>query len=762
MADYNLNKLSHADFEELIHDLLEAEWGMPLESFKTGRDGGVDLRHIDAGSRTVVQCKHFEGSSFSSLLSKLKSHELAKVQALAPTRYILVTSVGLTPGNKDSIVEAMQPFILTPNDVIGASEVEDLLRNHSDVVKSHYKLWLTSTAVMERVLHAAEHARTEIHIEKIIRKLPLFVRNDAFPRALKALEDHRQVILSGPPGIGKSTLADILLYAHLEDGFLPAIITGDLAEGHVLACAGKRMLFYYDDFLGETYLGDRPEYLGRKEDKALVDFIDYVQQSEGSRFILTSREHILADALQRSERLRQSGFADHRCVIELSDYTKAQRARILYNHLYFSGLPEPYKEEMLKEDFFLTIIEHEHFNPRVIEWLSTLRRLQAVPPEAYRDYVTRLLENPEEIWRHAFEQEISRAARGVLILVYSLGYFVGLDDLQPAWAAYERHCAAKYNYSTAPNSYRDALKELDGSFLRYSEGRVLFLNPSVRDFMATVIAHSPEIISDLFSTAVRFRQIADISDTALLPDASPELKAFVQRNAPEMLVAYGRLIRTESLKWVREKRGRIGHYVDFSPSQKVRHLIDVSDDLRTAAALDVVRQALDHLLTSNDVGGLVYAIQGFLENSWLNQKSTRHLVEPAIERLLELLPFAQASDCLTLLDVMQSGLSFDAPVRKQIDDAIDELVHDGFSSERDNCNGADDLTDLKDTMTRIQDRHGKNLKVEITSLTDAIAEYDEDEEDTGTGEGLTVSNQPATAGAYGDDDIRELFGTLFD
>ncbi|MDF7773766.1 restriction endonuclease [Sphingomonas sp. AOB5] len=762
MAEYNLGKLSHADFEELVHDLLEAEWESPLESFKTGRDGGVDLRRIDAGASTIIQCKHFEGSSFSTLLSKLKSQEIAKVRALAPARYILVTSVGLTPGNKDAIVEAMYPFILTPEDVIGASEIEDLLRNHDEVVKRHYKLWLTSTAVMERVLHAAEHARTEIHIAKIIRKLPVFVRNDAFPRALQALEDHRQVILSGPPGIGKSTLADILLYAHLEDGFLPAIITGDLAEGHVLARAGKRMLFYYDDFLGETYLGDRPEYLGRKEDKALVDFIEYVQQSEGSRFILTSREHILADALQRSERLRQSGFADHRCVIELSDYSKSQRARILYNHLYFSGLPEAYKEAMLADDFFLEVIEHEHFNPRVIEWLSTLRRLRSVPAEAYQDYVTRLLDNPEEIWRHAFEQEISGAARGVLILVYSLGYFVGLDDLRSAWDVYEPHCAAKYNYSSAPNSYRDALKELDGSFLRYDEGRVLFLNPSVRDFMATVLERSPDTVSDLLSTAIRFRQVADIADTASLPESAPELKAFVQDNMPLMLSAYSRLITTEHVKWVREKGNRVGHHVDFSPSQKVRHLVEVSDDLQANGALDVVRQSLDHLLSSNDVTSLVYAIQGFRESPWLNQGVTRYLIDPAVDHLLEVLPFAMSDDCLTLLDAMQRGLSFEAPVRKHIDDVIDQIVHDGFSEERDNCDGADDLTGLRDTLTRMQERHAKNLKYEIASIDEALAELEDDNEDFGSGDGLAVSNQEEPARAYGDDDIRDLFGTLFD
>src|SRR6266852_7291439 len=91
-------------------------------------------------------------------------------------------------------------------------------------------------------------------------------------------------------------------------------------------------------------------------------FMELVRDSNNGRFILTTREHVLRAALQMSERFARSPMLEHRYLLELDDYTFAHRARILYNHLYFSGLPQPYKEAVLAEDFFLEIIKHEHFN----------------------------------------------------------------------------------------------------------------------------------------------------------------------------------------------------------------------------------------------------------------------------------------------------------------------------------------------------------------------------------------------------------------
>ena len=45
MPRYDFRSLSSQDFEELVRDLLQAEWKVALEAFKAGRDAGIDLRY---------------------------------------------------------------------------------------------------------------------------------------------------------------------------------------------------------------------------------------------------------------------------------------------------------------------------------------------------------------------------------------------------------------------------------------------------------------------------------------------------------------------------------------------------------------------------------------------------------------------------------------------------------------------------------------------------------------------------------------------
>jgi GTPase SAR1 family protein len=63
------------------------------------------------------------------------------------------------------------------------------------------------------------------------------------------------MILAGPPGVGKTTLANMLLYTHLEKGYGATVIQRDVQEGQKLFQEGERQIFYFDDFMGSTFLG---------------------------------------------------------------------------------------------------------------------------------------------------------------------------------------------------------------------------------------------------------------------------------------------------------------------------------------------------------------------------------------------------------------------------------------------------------------------------------------------------------------------------
>lgn len=409
-------------------------WGVTIESFKTGRDGGVDLRYAAGPSKTVVQIKHYLKTGLAGLLRDLKK-EAAKVRRLQPSRYVLVTSIPLSAVNKDEIVKLIGAKFLKPTDVLGQEDLNNLLSQHSKVEGHHYKLWLASRAVLDRVIHNAALTRSEFKAREVHEEARRYVPSDAYPQALKMLNDQRVVIIAGPPGVGKSTLANLLLFEYLEKGYQAVLMQRDIVEGEGVFQRGVAQVFYFDDFVGATFLGDRSAAETGTNDRALLNFIALVRATPTARLILTTREHIYSQAMERSERLRNSDVDDLRVVLHMPSYSFAQKARILYNHIYFSDLPPEYQDELLLNKFYFHIIKHAKFNPRLIEWLSSFRRLRAVPFKHYRAFVENLLRDPSEIWRHAYEQEITDAGRSLLLAIFSLGGKSGGAVLKLAFSA---------------------------------------------------------------------------------------------------------------------------------------------------------------------------------------------------------------------------------------------------------------------------------------------------------------------------------------
>ena len=154
MPNYDFKTLSPIDFEILVRDLLQEELGVRLESFKSGRDRGIDLRYCPSPDNAlIIQCKHYAESSFQILLREIKKHELDKVNKLQPKRYIFVTSLGLTPDQKDELVKIHTPYIQTPGDIFGKDDLNGLLTKYPKIERHTFKLWISSVPVLEEILH---------------------------------------------------------------------------------------------------------------------------------------------------------------------------------------------------------------------------------------------------------------------------------------------------------------------------------------------------------------------------------------------------------------------------------------------------------------------------------------------------------------------------------------------------------------------------------------------------------------------------------
>lgn len=587
MPDYDFKQLSPHDFEQLSRDLIQERDGIKLESFKTGKDGGIDFRHAQGKENMIVQCKHYAGTGWDGLYRDLKK-EAAKVEKLKPSRYIVVTSVGLSPQNKADI-QALFGDVLMIGDIIGKDDLNNLLGLHTSVEGKHYKLWLASRAVLDRVTYNAVVVQSEFEVERVHRDIMRYVQSDAYPRAHKMLANDHVAIISGPPGVGKTTLSKMLLYAHISEGYEAVSILTDFQTGREMYQRGKKQIFYFDDFIGATFLGERASAFTRNEDRAILDFIEIVKESPTARLVMTTREHILMQAITTSEKLKHSDIISSRCVLEIRDYNIGQRAKILYNHICFSDLPNEYRAVLLSERFYLEIVKHEKFNPRLVEWLSTYRRVKSVTPERFKDFVGGLLANPAEIWQHAYEQQISEAARSMLLTLYTYSGKCGPALLERAFHSLHFVRAQRYGFKTGPADSRRALAELHGSFIRPGN-QIEVIDPSVLDMLNAVVKQDAPNALDMIEGALRFEQARRVWSVA--HSGAPPLLAYLSSESDRMAAAFERLLAAPRFV----KTGDTVSYFDDTFELRVGTLLQIAESTRTVRLANVAVAAVENLV----------------------------------------------------------------------------------------------------------------------------------------------------------------------
>jgi len=514
MPFYDFKTLSPIDFEILVRDLLQEELQVTLESFAPGRDRGIDLRYcMTEDNGIIIQCKHYSGSSFNDLYSHLQKDEAVKVKQLSPIRYIFVTSLSLTPGQKSKILSVFSPFILSSADIYGNQDLNNLLGKFPKVETNSFKLWISSVPVLERVLHSGVLNMSMNIIERIRENTKRYVQNKSFSEAKNILQEHNFCIIAGIPGIGKTTLAEMLLLTFCEAGYEPIVIREDISEATNLGYTNRRRLFYYDDFLGQTSLSEK---LNKNEDQKLLDFIHTIRQSKVSKLILTTREYILNQARMIYEKLDRTKFDIETCVIDLEKYTRRDRSKILFNHIYFSDLTNEHKAALLNNRNYLRIIDHPNYNPRIIELMTQHSNLARISSKGYFEFFMSNLDNPLEIWRHAFEKQLSDDARSLLLVMASMPGEIFITDLEEAFEKFHRLRVETFGIRRSTMDFRNALKETDGNFIKtYKDGAdtiVLFHNPSVKDFIKHHINEHKEILYSLFRCAEFIDQIMILWD----------------------------------------------------------------------------------------------------------------------------------------------------------------------------------------------------------------------------------------------------------
>lgn len=521
MLDYNFQILSPIEFEALSRDLLQAHLKITLQSFAAGRDGGIDLRYSTSedSENFIVQCKRHI-STYTKLKRHLKNEELPKVKRLNPDRYLLVTSVDLTDKNKQELLRMFKPFVLSTSDIYGRNDVNNLLGLYPNVERQYYKLWLSSTTILETILHSDIVNKTSFEKDEILSSLETYVENDSLTESIEVFKKKQLLLIAGEAGVGKTTLAQILIYNFLAkkkyEEFI--YISRGVEEALKLYKQDVKQLFFFDDFLGRVAFDSGFE---RNEESDLVRFVEKIAKNKNKGLILTTREYILNQARSQYEEINSPLFKNNEYLIDLGKYTRKVKAQVLYNHLSAKKLPHKYVQRFIKDKTYLGVIDHQNYNPRLISTILDEEPWRTTTPSKFPSLFISYINDPFKLWKNIFERGISNDAKVLMKILLTIHTPVDTDKLFIAFSSYTQHDKHLANY----HNFESVLRELENTFIniklpfRYPPTNVQavdFKNPSVLDFLVSYYGGNNQVdLLSVIKSAIYVDQLTSrfISDT---------------------------------------------------------------------------------------------------------------------------------------------------------------------------------------------------------------------------------------------------------
>lgn len=506
MAKFDFSTLNSSDFEDFFCDLLNAKEknrhsDFTYRTFKEGKDQGIDILYstYENDHAHVVQVKHMFGTGVVGLISSLKS-EAKKVQKLNPDKYIVGTSVDLGVGKAKEIKGIFHPYIKTLSDIYGLKDINNLLNDHPEVLRNHFKLWFSGTEVLQRIMNYEAVGRSqEFEKNKLKRKIRLYVKTELYAQAQQTLSAEKFLIITGEPGSGKTSLAEMLLYEYIGNDYELTYALDITEIGKQLRNDESKQVFYYDDFLGHNKIEIEK---AKGSENHLVHILHRIKSSKNKFLIFTTRTFILRDAVNGSEKLDRLNIFRTENIIKLKDYDEKLKEKILDNHVQESELPNEYKQVFKDINLRDFIVHHRNFYPRSVEFITSNEYHQTDSPVSFVAYIYKNFNSPEKIWKHAYSQQINDYDRFLLSTMLSFGSSVSVEMLKIAFEnrlAYEikhNHIARTYN------TFSSSFQRLLGGFIVYEyfeeSEHLTFINPSLMDFL---INHLREDTSEVVRIA---------------------------------------------------------------------------------------------------------------------------------------------------------------------------------------------------------------------------------------------------------------------
>lgn len=725
MIDYDFLTLSPNEFENISRDLLQKKLNVFIESFTTGKDGGVDFRYTTDKTKTrIIQSKRYK--DYASLYTHLKK-EVAKVKRLNPDKYILTTSVGLTPKNKAGIQQLFDPYLKATEDILGRDDLNNLLGLHKDIENKYYKLWLTSVNILEKILHSKIYNQSSFELDEIKEQVKLYVQNDSFNEALSILKNHHYIIISGIPGIGKTTLSRILILFLLSSEFEEFVyLTDTIDDGYEYFKDGKKQIFFFDDFLGKVRF-DTKNLINA--DNKIVKFIEKIKKTPDKILIFATREYILSQARNTFEVFNVSNIEIAKCILDLSSYTKIIKAQIIYNHLFFANVPQPYLQNLVENENYLKLVNHKNYNPRIIETIINRKIWEHCTPAEFSKAFKSYFDNPQSVWHYAFENSLDKFSQYTLLVLLTLGTPVLIQDLEIAIKEFLVKNNYKYFIAFDSITYNRAIRELENTFITTQkdsyEGIVIeFQNPSIQDFLVNYLRDKEDLVTSLIEASLFVDQFFNIftSDEKANLTQSRFIKITeeqTQSSINRIKEIYPQIKKSRVIRLTQSKSDKFNWYryshFHYSFLQEIySELAEKNTD-----AKEFVYEKFQELILIDDYS---YTEQSAYISllKILDLTKLKYNEEQLIDKFLENIIWLDNFDIFSELESIFPTTYKDTISDSSFKAKVSEVVSDEIKSVDDS-----DINDLISKIESVESKYSVDYVDEVEKLKEKEAEYDE-------------------------------------
>ena len=525
----NYANLNDMEFEALCKDVMERMLGVSLRRFGPGRDHGVDLTDDVSTKAIVVQVKHYRNSTTDQLVRSLKN-ELPKVTELAPQKYYICCSRKLSADNINALFQHFQAYMASDRHIVTLIEIDDFLKqeDNKDILKKHFKLWLDDTGLLEDIFGNSLFIDCEVLLDDIEEQQKLFVQTRAFDQALRALESRQILCIVGNPGVGKTITSKMLVLHYAALGY-QVRYTSDVSDLGTLKNSisrdpDKKEIILLDDCFGQAYFEMRSE-----QSTALIHLIKYVKRHPKKVLILNSRVTIFQEAQQRQQELARSLDRDDFKVflLDINNLSDVEKAKIFYNHLSFSEIPDEYLAEIRSNQRYKSIVSHRNYSPRIIEFVCSPRRYRTIAPQHFCDFMMKHLDNPREMWADEYDNRLEQVDRILLQTIYSLT--ATWIDVETVRHCFHHRIEGIASIDKTNDPFGRSLRRLNSGFVKIVDQKgvqgLSVYNPSVNDFITARLWNNPAERSDLIRSICCIYQLRILPEEDRIPYVVNSLKA---------------------------------------------------------------------------------------------------------------------------------------------------------------------------------------------------------------------------------------------